>query len=155
VARERKTRLRLAREAANVSQVALAERAGIPIATYRRLERGEVRNPSIRLLVNCAIVLFTPIEELLDDEWIEWLPTDRREPPPVEDRLPLVRELEPRTTQPEWTRDPAPAYAKAAAAEAAREKAEEEKQRIESMYGSYVRSTVRRTAGGRKRPKRS
>jgi transcriptional regulator with XRE-family HTH domain len=112
VAERKITRLRLAREAALVSQRELAELAGIPIATYRRLERGEIRNPSVRLLVNCAIVLFRPVEELLDDEWLEWLPLDRREPPPVEDRRPPFRELPRRRMKPEWTKSPAKAKAK-------------------------------------------
>ncbi|MFL5964242.1 MAG: helix-turn-helix domain-containing protein [Gaiellaceae bacterium] len=46
-----------------MSQLELADPEGIPIATYGRLERGDVRNPSIRPLVNCAIVLLTPVEE--------------------------------------------------------------------------------------------
>jgi transcriptional regulator with XRE-family HTH domain len=110
---ERKiTRLRLAREAALLSQRELAELAGIPIATYRRLERGEIRNPSVRLLVNCAIVLFRPVEELLDDEWLEWLPIDRREPPPLEDRAPPLKDLPRRKLKPEWTKSQAKARAR-------------------------------------------
>jgi transcriptional regulator with XRE-family HTH domain len=109
---ERKiTRLRLAREAALASQRELAELAGIPIATYRRLERGEIRNPSVRLLVNCAIVLFRPVEELLDDEWLEWMPIDRAEPPPVAERLPAAKALPRRRVKPEWTTSDAPARA--------------------------------------------
>jgi len=111
VAERKITRLRLAREAALASQRELAERAGIPIATYRRLERGEIRNPSVRLLVNCAIVLFRPVEELLDDEWLEWLPIDRSEPPPVADRLPPLKALPARRVKPEWTTSDAPARA--------------------------------------------
>jgi transcriptional regulator with XRE-family HTH domain len=144
VAGRKKTRLRLARDAAGVSQQELAELAGIPIATYRRLERGEVRNPSIRLLVNCAIVLFTPVEELLDDEWLEWLPIDRRDPPPVKERRPLVRALPPRELEPEWTKDARPAreaYRKGVA-EYKRQQQEKEKTR------DATRETMRRRRSG-------
>jgi hypothetical protein len=63
------------------------------------------------LLVNCAIVLFRPVEELLDDEWLEWMPIDRAEPPPVADRLPPLKALPRRRVKPEWTKSDAPARA--------------------------------------------
>lgn len=40
-----------------MTQEEVARHAGIPIATYRRLERGEIENPRIGWLTNCAYVL--------------------------------------------------------------------------------------------------
>lgn len=56
-----------------MSQTALADASGISIATLRRLERGVVKNPSLRHLTNCALVLGCPLEELIEDEWRQWL----------------------------------------------------------------------------------
>lgn len=61
--------------------------------------------------MNCAIVLFRPLEELLDDEWLEWMPIDRAEPPPVAERLPPLKALPRRRVKPEWTTSDAPARA--------------------------------------------
>jgi transcriptional regulator with XRE-family HTH domain len=55
-----------------LTQAQLAEYTGIPIATYQRTERGE-RIPTIPELSNCAITLGVPLEDLIEDEWREWV----------------------------------------------------------------------------------
>jgi hypothetical protein len=39
-------------------------------------------DPSIRLLANCALALGVEVEELIEDEWREWLVLDQRRPHP-------------------------------------------------------------------------
>jgi transcriptional regulator with XRE-family HTH domain len=51
--------------------------------TLRKLERGEVENPKLRTLVNCAIALGVELADVLEDEWLEWLPADDAAEPPV------------------------------------------------------------------------
>lgn len=54
-----------------MSQAEVARLTGIPIATYRRLERGEVANPRIGWLANCGYVLWIdPLVLMRDyDQW--------------------------------------------------------------------------------------
>ena len=59
----------------------LAEASGISIATLRRLERGAITNPPLRYLANCALVLGCPLEELIEEEWRQWLPLAKPKPP--------------------------------------------------------------------------
>ena len=64
-----------------MSQQELAEASGISIATLRRLERGTIKNPPLRYLANCALVLGCPLEELIEEEWRQWLPLAKPNPP--------------------------------------------------------------------------
>jgi transcriptional regulator with XRE-family HTH domain len=66
------TRLAVARLQRNVTQEDLAKQVGLSLASYRRLERGQVRNPGIRTLVNLAVALQVPIDEVCEPEWFEW-----------------------------------------------------------------------------------
>ena len=75
------TRLARLRVERGMSQTALAEASGISIATLRRLERGLVKNPPLRYLTNCALVLGCPLEELIEDEWRQWLALAKAKPP--------------------------------------------------------------------------
>jgi transcriptional regulator with XRE-family HTH domain len=75
------TRLARLRIERGMSQTELAEASGLSIATLRRLERGTIANPPLRYLANCAIVLGVKVEELIEDEWREWIPLAQREPP--------------------------------------------------------------------------
>lgn len=59
----------------HLTQQELAEMTGIPLTTYRRLERGQMTNPPIRYLINIVIALglgTDHIFEICEDEWIEW-----------------------------------------------------------------------------------
>lgn len=81
-----RTRLGRARVARHVSQAALARATGISPRTIQRLEQGEVPNPPIRYLTNCAIALGVPLTELIETEWEAWTVFDARTPtPPPED----------------------------------------------------------------------
>lgn len=64
-----------------MSQAALADASGLSIATLRRLERGAVKNPPLRYLTNCALVLDCQLEELIEDEWRQWLALAKAKPP--------------------------------------------------------------------------
>lgn len=70
------TRLRQAREARGVSQEQLAKVTGLSLSTVQRLERGRMNNPPYRYLVNCAMALEVKVDDLIEDEWREWLPLD-------------------------------------------------------------------------------
>jgi transcriptional regulator with XRE-family HTH domain len=52
----------------------MAQLTGISLGTYRRLERAELENPSLRHLANCALVLECELEDLIQDEWRGWWP---------------------------------------------------------------------------------
>lgn len=63
------TKLAHRRIAADLTQGELAEKVGISVPTYRRLERNKMRNPPLRYLVNCAIELDCHWSELVEPEW--------------------------------------------------------------------------------------
>ncbi len=57
---------------AGLTQEEMAERTTIPLSTYWRLERKRLPNPPVGYLAACARVLGVPIDELIEDEWLEW-----------------------------------------------------------------------------------
>lgn len=67
-----------------VSQADLAQVTGLSVRTYRRLEAGQIQNPPIRYLANVARALGVPLEDVLEDEWVQWTAFSEgsREPPP-------------------------------------------------------------------------
>jgi transcriptional regulator with XRE-family HTH domain len=67
-----RTRLAELRINKGVYQHELALQTGIPIASYRRLERGEVKNPLLWWYVNCAIALNVELEDVLDEQLLAW-----------------------------------------------------------------------------------
>jgi transcriptional regulator with XRE-family HTH domain len=77
------TRLAHFRRARGITQHELAAAIGISHRTYWRLEHGRIAEPSLRLLVNCAMALRVPLIELIEPEWREWFVYDeRRRTPP-------------------------------------------------------------------------
>jgi transcriptional regulator with XRE-family HTH domain len=76
------TKLADARLRGGLTQAEMAELTGISLPHYRRLERGQLRNPPLRFLVNCAIVLHVDLLDVVDDEWLQWMPFDARHPTP-------------------------------------------------------------------------
>jgi transcriptional regulator with XRE-family HTH domain len=66
------TKLEKLRRERGVSQNEIAWVTGISLSTYRRLELGKVSNPPLRYLVNCAIALGVPLDDVLEDSWREW-----------------------------------------------------------------------------------
>ena len=76
------TRLAIERVRAGITQVELARVSGVPLTTYRRLERGEMSNPPIRYLTNIALVLGVQLEQICEPEWLEWTVFDERKPVP-------------------------------------------------------------------------
>lgn len=75
------TRLARLRTERGLTQDELAEASGISIATLRRLERGSMPNPPLRYLGNCAIVLGCQLEDLIEEQWRDWLPLAKPKPP--------------------------------------------------------------------------
>jgi transcriptional regulator with XRE-family HTH domain len=67
-----RTRLAARRVGRNLSQAQLARLTGISARTIRRLEAGQMDNPPIRYLVNCAIVLSCELDDVIEPEWCEW-----------------------------------------------------------------------------------
>lgn len=81
------TRLARARLSRGVTQEELAEAIGVSTPTLKRLERGDVENPKLRHLVNCSIALGVDLDDVLEDEWLEWLPAGDAVEPPVPDEF--------------------------------------------------------------------
>jgi hypothetical protein len=54
----------------------MAERTGIRLGSYRRLERGNLKNPPLRWIINCAIVLDCHWSDIWEPNWNEWLELD-------------------------------------------------------------------------------
>lgn len=67
-----RTLLAQERQRARLSQEQLAEQTGVSLRTLQRLERGELDNPPVRYLVNCAIVLGVSLEAVMQPEWSGW-----------------------------------------------------------------------------------
>lgn len=68
------TRLNAVRRSQGVSQAELARVTGISQRTLSRLENGELTNPPLRYIVNCALALDVPWQELIEPEWEQWEP---------------------------------------------------------------------------------
>jgi transcriptional regulator with XRE-family HTH domain len=77
------TKLAHVRMRRGVSQKQLAEAIGISEPTYARLERGKMTSPPLGYLVNAALALDVPLDDLIEDRWREWheLRADRPVPP--------------------------------------------------------------------------
>lgn len=81
---ESHSRLAVIRYHAGVTQIEMARRLGVAIATYQRLEERRIANPPLGYLVNAAIVLDVSVAELIEPEWLTWwtfTPEDRRRRP--------------------------------------------------------------------------
>lgn len=84
-----RTRLAQQRVASGYTQRDMARLTGLSLTMYRRLERGEIDNPGIRWLVNCARALKVPTNELVEPSWAEWFvmpngpQAEPQEPPPT------------------------------------------------------------------------
>jgi transcriptional regulator with XRE-family HTH domain len=59
-----------------MTQEELAEAAGVPVASYRRMERGEVTAVNLAHLSNCAWVLGVDHTDLIDPDWLAWRAPD-------------------------------------------------------------------------------
>jgi len=83
---KRKTRLREVRDALGFNQDEAALRTGLSLRTYQRLEAGELENPPIRHLTNCALGFGVELEEVCQPEWLAWKPPHSKmsEPLPVD-----------------------------------------------------------------------
>lgn len=83
-----RTRLAVWRLRRGVTQKRLAEAVGMPLASYQRLERDHVRDPSVRDLANLALALGVDITDLLEPHWLKWRPPSRgRTRPPSPAKL--------------------------------------------------------------------
>ncbi|MDP1793783.1 MAG: helix-turn-helix transcriptional regulator [Acidimicrobiales bacterium] len=69
-----KTQLNYIRREQRVSQADLAAITGISLRNLSRLENGEMTNPPLRYLVNCARALGVPWQQLVEPEWEQWEP---------------------------------------------------------------------------------
>lgn len=79
-----RTKLEYLRRECGIRQDELAEAVGIPVATYQRLERRQMRNPPLLYLMNCAMALDVPLDMVIEEDWWEWhkFPGGHDEPPP-------------------------------------------------------------------------
>lgn len=83
-----RTRLAVWRLRRGVMQKRLAEAVGMSPAAYRRLERDQVRDPSVRDLANLALALGVDLTDLLEPHWLKWrAPSRSRTRPPSAEKL--------------------------------------------------------------------
>lgn len=69
-----RTRLAEARLERGLTQREVAAFTGIPLSSYRRLERGGNLNPPLRWLVNCQLALaLDTLGDVMEEEWFDWL----------------------------------------------------------------------------------
>lgn len=80
----------------------MAERTGISLRTYQRLESGRVENPPLRYLTNCALVLDVDLLAILEPTWLEWLPLSVDAPAPPKRRRKARASTERPATDPLW-----------------------------------------------------
>lgn len=81
------TRLNAVRRSQGVAQLDLARLTGISQRTLSRLENGELTNPPLRYIVNCAKALGVPWQELVEPAWEEWEPClGGKDSPPLPER---------------------------------------------------------------------
>lgn len=71
-----RTHLAALRQERGIRQTEMAAAIGVSPTTYRRLERGQMSNPPLRYLTNAAILLRVDLEDVIEDEWREWLVVD-------------------------------------------------------------------------------
>jgi transcriptional regulator with XRE-family HTH domain len=86
-----KSRLAALRQKRGLTQEQLARATGLSASVYWRLENGHYDNPPLRYLMNCKIALDCELDDLIEDEWREWMVLDRRyaaEPPRPEELWP-------------------------------------------------------------------
>lgn len=50
----------------------MAKALGVSLSWYKKLERGEIPDPGIRTLQNCAIALGCNFADLIEEGWWEW-----------------------------------------------------------------------------------
>jgi transcriptional regulator with XRE-family HTH domain len=60
------------RKRRGVNQQEMADAVGVSLSTYRRLERGQIDDPGVRILHNCAIALGVTLYDIIPAEWIHW-----------------------------------------------------------------------------------
>lgn len=82
-----RTRIARLRVENGLSQAAVAYAIGLPLSSYRKLERGNQWHPDLCVLVNLSILYEVPLETLLEPAWLEWTPgfgeTYRPQPLPL------------------------------------------------------------------------
>lgn len=64
-------RLRIERD---LSQEEMVRLTGLKLSTYWRLERKRIKNPPIGYLAVCAEILEVGLDEIIEDEYLEWRP---------------------------------------------------------------------------------
>jgi len=71
------------RKRRGVKQQEMADAVGVSLSTYRRLERGHINDPGVRILHNCAIALGVTLYDIIPAEWLHWaeFSEDATEPP--------------------------------------------------------------------------
>jgi transcriptional regulator with XRE-family HTH domain len=60
------------RKRRGVNQQEMADAVGVSLSTYRRLERGQIDDPGVRILHNCAIALGVTLYDIIPAEWSHW-----------------------------------------------------------------------------------
>jgi|SRR5665213_1939777 len=66
------------RKKRGVTQQEMADAVGVSLSTYRRLERGHIDDPGVRILHNCAIALGVPLYDIIPAEWYHWTEFDAK-----------------------------------------------------------------------------
>jgi transcriptional regulator with XRE-family HTH domain len=86
------TRLAALRHASGYTQREIAQLTGLSLATVKRLEGGQIANPPLRYLVNCALALHVGLDEVIEPEWTSWTRFSAQAPEPPDEPPPAARE---------------------------------------------------------------
>jgi transcriptional regulator with XRE-family HTH domain len=82
-----RTKLAELRVDRGIPQRTMAGLIGMGLTAYQALERGDDTNPRYRFLVNAATILGVTVDDLVEDEWREWLPSAAASSPPPRDEV--------------------------------------------------------------------
>lgn len=55
-----------------ITQAELAQGSGVGLRALQEIERGDIRNPRVRYLINLAMTLGLDLEDICEDEWLSW-----------------------------------------------------------------------------------
>jgi transcriptional regulator with XRE-family HTH domain len=55
-----------------ITQTELAEASGVGLRAIQEIERGDIRNPRIRYLINIAMALGLDLDDVCEEEWLSW-----------------------------------------------------------------------------------
>src|ERR1700760_4841184 len=77
-----RTKLAELRVDRGITQSTMARAMGMGLTAYQALERGDDANPRLRVLVNASLILGVAVDDVIEQSWRAWLPTQAHQSPP-------------------------------------------------------------------------